>query len=84
MTTSESTRNDAYYSLENLSASRRAVYDVIERLGPITDAQIAKALGWGINRVTGRRNELVSIGRVVEAGTEFVRVRPAGSDVEAG
>ena len=71
MTTSEATRNDAYYSLENLSESRAAVLRVIIEHGPISNAEIARRLGWTINRVTGRTHELVSIGRVVEAGTEL-------------
>jgi len=32
---------------------------------------IAKALGWDINRVTGRVTELVSLGMVTSSGTHF-------------
>lgn len=32
------------------------------------DQDIADALGWPINRVTGRRGELLDLGRIVEAG----------------
>lgn len=34
---------------------------------PACDAEIGKALGWSINRVTARRNDLVEMGKVEEA-----------------
>lgn len=70
MTTSEATRNDAYYSLEHLSESRARVMRAVIEHGPVSDADIAEILGWTINRVTGRRSELVSLGMVAEAGTK--------------
>jgi predicted transcriptional regulator len=33
---------------------------------PINDREIAKYLGWTINSVTARRNELVELGKVIE------------------
>lgn len=38
---------------------RQMVFLTIRKLGVCTDKQIAAALGWEINRITPRRNELV-------------------------
>lgn len=62
-------RDDAYHSLEGLSDSRARVLSEIISHGPLTNAQIARRLGWTINRVTGRVAELRAMGRVAEAGT---------------
>ena len=53
------TRNEAWRAIQSLLANRR--YVVLRLLldrGPMTAQQIAKALGWAINRVTGRVCEL--------------------------
>ena len=39
--------------------SRQKVFSAIQKLQPCTNQQIAKYLGWEINRVTGRVRELV-------------------------
>lgn len=41
-----------------LSAKRQAVYDAIEANQPVCNQQLAQILGWEINRVTPRVNEL--------------------------
>ena len=45
------------------------VYGVIKAISKPTNRNIAKALGWEINRVTGRVTELVSKGMVKANGT---------------
>tara|TARA_R110002020_G_scaffold133897_3_gene298835 strand:- start:2316 stop:2465 length:150 start_codon:yes stop_codon:yes gene_type:complete len=37
----------------------------------MTNRQIARNLGWDINRVTGRVSELVNLGKVSSKGTTF-------------
>ena len=41
-----------------LPESRKAVYETLKQLGCATNMMIADKLGWSINRVTGRINEL--------------------------
>jgi DNA-binding MarR family transcriptional regulator len=62
-------RDAAFWSLEDLGGKQTKVFEVIRRLAPCTDRQIARALGWEINRITGRRNELVAMGLVERSGT---------------
>ena len=52
-----------------LSAKRKEVYNVITHLKTATNRNIAKHLGWDINRVTGRVTELVNLGMVTSDGT---------------
>lgn len=70
-------RNAAYYSLTpgKLNHNEMLVYGVIMELGTPTDREIARQLGWEINRVTGRRNALVKKGRVERYGTKQVAGR---------
>jgi predicted ArsR family transcriptional regulator len=62
----------AYRDLQTtnkLSVNRKAVLDVLLASDlPLTDKEIAARLGWAINRVTGRRGELVAVGLVEKAG----------------
>lgn len=39
--------------------ARQKVFSAIQKLQPCTNHQIAKYLGWEINRITGRVRELV-------------------------
>ena len=55
--------------LKNLDGKRKTVYDIIKVKGKATNRMIAKALGWDINRVTGRVTELVNLGMVTSNGT---------------
>lgn len=52
----------AFHSMgeQERSMCRRRVYETLRALGPMTNRQIARVLGWEINRVTGRTNELVN------------------------
>jgi len=52
-----------------VAKSRNSVYNVIKSLTPATNRNIAKHLGWEINRVTGRVTELVRLGMVAAEGT---------------
>ena len=62
----------AYFDAkENIGDNQNKVLTAIKVLGVCTDKQIASYLGWEINRVVPRRNELASpeLGLIVEAGT---------------
>jgi Mn-dependent DtxR family transcriptional regulator len=50
---------------------QQTVYGAIKSKGMATNRMIAKALGWDINRVTGRVTELVNKGMVMADGTYF-------------
>ncbi len=54
----------AYASIEHLAAKQQEVLIKIEELQPCSNKQIARSLGWEINRVTGRVNELAKKGFV--------------------
>lgn len=61
-----STSLSAYDKIkESLSFRRLAVLEVMEaEFRPMTNTEIANVLGWSINRVTGRVNELVEMNLV--------------------
>lgn len=66
----QDTTLDAYNSIrEHLNEKQRKVRYVLQKFGPMTDKQIADALGWEINRVTPRRGELDKLGELVDLGT---------------
>ena len=50
---------------------QQTVYGVIKSKGKVTNRNIAKVLGWDINRVTGRVTELVNKGMVTSNGTYY-------------
>lgn len=52
----------AYASIENINSKQSEVLAKIEEIQPCSNKQIAKALKWEINRVTGRVNELAKKG----------------------
>lgn len=54
----------AYESLNDLGNKQTEVLIKIEEMQPCSNKQIAKALGWEINRVTGRVNELAKLGYI--------------------
>jgi DNA-binding MarR family transcriptional regulator len=56
---------------QTIDGKRKAVYDILVRKGSATNRMIAKALGWDINRVTGRITELVGLGMVTADGTTY-------------
>ena len=65
------TSRDAYHSLENIGNKQRAVLTVIMLYQPCNDRMIKEHLGWEINQVTGRRNELVELDMVEESGRKI-------------
>ncbi len=56
----------AYRSLERVGLKQKRCYEVIQRAS-VSNYDIAKALGWEINRVTPRVKELRELGLVEEA-----------------
>lgn len=59
------TSRAAYKAIENdLSRRQQEVLETLEHLGEASNKKIADYLGWEINRVTGRVNELAKKGRV--------------------
>ena len=54
-----------------IAMKQQTVYGAIKAKGKATNRMIAKALGWDINRVTGRVTELVGLGMVTTNGTTY-------------
>ena len=54
----------AYDSVQELSNKQAEVLEKIGELQPCSNKEIAKALNWEINRVTGRVNELAKKGLI--------------------
>lgn len=68
------TSREAYEEVD-LPRAQKAVYEAIWELwnghrGP-SDQEVADNLGWSVNRVTGRRNELVEQGLIVAGGVKL-------------
>ena len=67
--TARATSLQAFADVQAVLSDRQAdVLAAIRQLGECSDQEIARALGWSINRITGRRGELVDLGHVEEAG----------------
>lgn len=58
----------AYRSINNLGDKQATVLEKIEEIQPCSNKQIARSLGWEINRVTGRVNELAKMGLITTKG----------------
>jgi len=63
----QKTSVEAYYSLKNKVTKKQQVYDTLMLIEPACNLEVAKKLGWDINRVTPRMNELVKENRVEES-----------------
>ena len=65
-------RNHSYRSLEHLSDKQQAVLDCI-RQHPhgLSDRDISIILGWPVNRVTPRRNELAEMHKIYTSGNRW-------------
>lgn len=61
---------------DSLSTARSSVYRAVLAQGSISRQGVADALGWPINRVTGRISELLQTGQIVEDGVQYVDGRP--------
>lgn len=60
----------AYKSIKRkLGAKQQTVYLALKELGKATNENLADYLGWPINQVTGRVNELFRYGMVINQGT---------------
>lgn len=68
---------EAYESIrDDLQPKEMVVFGIIKMNQPCSNQHIAMALGWEINRVTGRTNSLVEKGVVIaydKAKNEFGR-----------
>lgn len=66
----------AYRSIAGrLGDKQSLVLSKIEEMQPCSNKQIARSLGWEINRVTGRVNELAKMGLIK---TERMRINEFG------
>lgn len=54
----------AYGTIQDLNNKQSEVFEKIEELQPCSNKDIARALNWEINRVTGRVNELAKKGLI--------------------
>lgn len=63
------TSREAYKSIKDLGDKQRIVYEAIKMLGQVTNEQLSIYLGWPIQSVTGRVNELSKFNMVVASGT---------------
>lgn len=54
----------AHNSIQNLGSKQMEVLLKIEEIQPCSNKDIARALKWEINRVTGRVNELAKMGLI--------------------
>lgn len=59
---------EAYRSLKGLGEKQRIVHEALGELGVASNQDVADALGWPINRVTGRMKELRDYGFVAVHG----------------
>lgn len=67
--TPEQTRNKSYREIEDLPAKNKIVFQCIKLHHPISSQDIQKLLGWPINMITGRVEELRD---------NYVRIKQAG------
>ena len=58
------TRNNSFHKMKNLGEKQSKVLAAIKSLGKCSAYEASKYLGWEINRVTGRINELEKLGRI--------------------
>ena len=69
------TRNLSYAAIfESLARRERAVLRCLLEHGPATDRELCGRLGWPINSVTGRRNDLAKKGLIVAVAKVYDRV----------
>jgi len=58
----------AYIGIEELGEKQKMVFEYIRTFPGVSDREISDGLKMRINSITGRRNELVSLGMIEEAG----------------
>lgn len=64
------TSREAYHKLKKLGEKQQTVLDTLGELGIASNQDVADALGWSINRVTGRMKELREAKYVVVHGVK--------------
>jgi predicted transcriptional regulator len=55
-----------YHILENIGDRQLECLKAIRKLQPVSDRQLKDYLGWEINQVNGRRNELLKMGIILK------------------
>lgn len=74
-------KRESYAKLvPTLSEKRASVYWALRSLNRATAQQIADKLQYGVNRITGRLDELMKAGLVIEDGR---KLNPSGRNVTA-
>lgn len=68
MTVRDTSRQAFATIIPFLGEKQRQVLSVLEHSVPLTNSEIAKELGWGINRVTPRVKELRDMKLLTEMG----------------
>jgi DNA-binding MarR family transcriptional regulator len=58
------TRNNSYHTMKNLGEKQSKVLSAIKSLGKCSAYEVSKYLGWEINRICGRINELEKLGMI--------------------
>ena len=58
------TRNNSYHTLTKIGDKQTKVLEAINSLGKCSAYEVSKYLGWDINRITGRINELEKLGKI--------------------
>mgnify|MGYP001292109456 CR=1 FL=1 len=66
----QQTSVDAFHGLTGLGRRQEAVLAVLKQ-EHMTNREVAARLGWEINRVTPRVNELMNMGLVTDFGTKW-------------
>lgn len=61
-------RNESFYKVHT-TKMQNEVIEGYKKFGRNTNRMLAKKMGWDINRITGRVNELVKLGVVVMDGS---------------
>lgn len=68
------TQRNAYDSLENKTVKQELVFRAIDSYNGLCLFELVNILGWPVNTITGRLNELVKQGKVKDSGE--TRVNP--------
>jgi hypothetical protein len=73
------TRNESFKKVQEnpmkLNVQQKIIFQAVQLHGRMTDGDLEKLLGWGVNIITARRNELVN---------EKVLLKQDGSTVDGG
>jgi hypothetical protein len=62
------TQREAYDTIRDKTAKQELVFRALDSYSGLTFFELVKILGWSVNKITGRVNELVKQGRVVDSG----------------